>query len=129
MARGFEVGKLDRGAPSPSVPNRVSTHACGDDVRQTSTPRDRETHSKCHAGATDSAPPAARRLRAIQTPGPPELLSPAQVAAQFGVCRATIYRLAAAGQIEHVRIGAQIRIPRGALTAYLARRRGASVVQ
>jgi excisionase family DNA binding protein len=56
-------------------------------------------------------------------PALPELLTPGEVAKKLGVCRATIYKLTTAGQLEHVRVGALIRIPLAALAAYLARGR------
>jgi excisionase family DNA binding protein len=39
-----------------------------------------------------------------------KLLTVAQVAAKFGVCKATIYRLVEQGELPHIRVGNSIRI-------------------
>jgi excisionase family DNA binding protein len=39
-------------------------------------------------------------------------MTPREVAALLKVSRATVYKLVAAGKIEHVRVGMAIRIPR-----------------
>jgi excisionase family DNA binding protein len=44
------------------------------------------------------------------------------VAAKLGVCRATVYKLTATRQLDHLRVGAQIRVPLAALAVYLAQR-------
>jgi len=43
------------------------------------------------------------------------------VAARLRVCTATVYRLCAAGQLRHLRVGAAIRIREEDLAAYQAR--------
>lgn len=48
-----------------------------------------------------------------------DLLTVAEVAADLRVSRMSIYRLVSGRQIESVRVGSSIRIPRPALTAYL----------
>ncbi|MCC6900969.1 MAG: helix-turn-helix domain-containing protein [Polyangiaceae bacterium] len=52
------------------------------------------------------------------------LLTVREVAAQLGVCTATIYTLCAAGKLEHVRVGNAIRVAPRALGAFIARRGG-----
>jgi excisionase family DNA binding protein len=59
----------------------------------------------------------------VLPPALPQLLTPAEVAEQLAICRATVYKLTTAGHLEHIRVGAQIRIPLAALAAYLARGR------
>ena len=54
------------------------------------------------------------------TAGP--VLSVGEVAAHLRVGRATVYKLCATGQIEHVRVGSAIRIPAAALASYCASR-------
>jgi excisionase family DNA binding protein len=61
-------------------------------------------------------------LRAVSPPLLPELLTPAQVAEKLAICRATVYKLTTAGKLDHLRVGAQIRVPLAALAAYLAHR-------
>jgi len=148
VARGFEGGASSRPETYPSIPILVSPQAYGEAPQQSGTARDAELRSKCHAGATadsdskchgKSAPlalaPSLLRTKGTKgTKAParllwaahaalPELLTPAQVAAYLGTCRATVYRLTTAGQLEHVRVGANIRVPATGLAAYLARRR------
>jgi excisionase family DNA binding protein len=53
------------------------------------------------------------------------LLSVREVAARLGVCGATVYRLAAEGQLAHVRVLNAIRVAPRDLAAFVeARRRG-----
>jgi excisionase family DNA binding protein len=53
------------------------------------------------------------------------LLSVRDVAARLGVCGATVYRLAAEGQLAHVRVLNAIRVAPRDLAAFVeARRRG-----
>ncbi len=149
-AFGFVGGSTDRAAVYRNVPERVYPNAYGDAVRQASTYRDAGSRSACHTVATTSAAPvistrrtlalpaavstsartenrtsqtnAAVRSRSLPARGLVELLRPSQVAAHLGVCRATIYKLIAAGELQHVRVGAQFRIPVAGLASYLARR-------
>ena len=46
-----------------------------------------------------------------------KLLTVAQVAAKFGVCKATVYRLVENGELPHIRVGTSIRILAGVLEA------------
>ena len=60
-------------------------------------------------------------VQSLKRPGAP-LLTAAEVARLFGVCRATIYKLCAAGQLAHVRVSNAIRFERGAVEAFIAAR-------
>ena len=51
------------------------------------------------------------------------LLTVRDVAAQLGVCGATVYRLVAEGQLAHVRLLNAIRVAPGDLEAFVERRR------
>ena len=53
---------------------------------------------------------------------PVRFLSPRQVAEQLGVCRETIYRLLARGELAATRVGSALRIASDDLEAYLRRR-------
>jgi len=58
--------------------------------------------------------------------GDAALLSVRDVAARLGVCAATVYRLAAEGQLAHVRVLNAVRVAPRDLEAFVAgRRRGA----
>ena len=54
-------------------------------------------------------------------------LTPAEVAARLQVCRATVYKLCARGQLDHVRVGLSIRVALGDLSSFLARFSGGSL--
>ncbi len=54
----------------------------------------------------------------------PKLLTVREVAAQLGVCTATVYTLCAEGKLEHVRVGHAIRVTPRAVSAFIARRGG-----
>ena len=56
-----------------------------------------------------------------ERPSAPDLWTVEEVAASLRVTRATMYRIAAAGDIETVRVGGQIRITGAAVTEYIAR--------
>ncbi len=51
-------------------------------------------------------------------------LTPAQVAARLQVCRATVYRLCAKGDLGHVRVGLAVRIGLRDVEAFLSRNCG-----
>jgi excisionase family DNA binding protein len=51
------------------------------------------------------------------------LLSVRDVAARLGVCAATVYRLAAEGQLAHVRVLNAVRVAPRDLEAFVERRR------
>ena len=53
---------------------------------------------------------------------PRRFLSPRQVAEHLGVCRETIYRLLARGELAATRVGSALRIASDDLEAYLRRR-------
>ena len=53
------------------------------------------------------------------------LLTVRDVAAQLGVCTATVYRLVGEGQLPHVRVLNAIRIAPGDLAAFVEARRRA----
>ncbi|MHA3700758.1 helix-turn-helix domain-containing protein [Jatrophihabitans sp. YIM 134969] len=48
------------------------------------------------------------------------LLTVEQAADQLGVCRTTMYQLLNAGQVRSVRIGRSRRVPRAALSSFVA---------
>ncbi|HKC58710.1 MAG TPA: helix-turn-helix domain-containing protein [Myxococcales bacterium] len=49
------------------------------------------------------------------------LLTPAQVAERLGVCRETVYRLVALGELPATRVGSVLRIASADLDAYIRR--------
>jgi excisionase family DNA binding protein len=66
----------------------------------------------------------SRALRVLRG-GREALLTVRDVAAQLGVCGATVYRLVAEGQLAHVRVLNAIRVAPPDLEAFIeARRRG-----
>ena len=50
------------------------------------------------------------------------LISPAEAADRLGVCRATVYKLCARGQVPHLRIGSSVRLSLADVVAALARK-------
>jgi excisionase family DNA binding protein len=68
----------------------------------------------------------SRRLRALDGGrGAGALLTVRDVAAQLGVCTATVYQLAGEGHLPHVRVVNAIRVAPGDLTAFIEARRRA----
>jgi excisionase family DNA binding protein len=66
----------------------------------------------------------SRRL-GVLAGGAAALLTVRDVAAQLGVCTATVYQLVGDGQLPHVRVLNAIRVAPGDLAAFIeARRRG-----
>jgi len=49
------------------------------------------------------------------------LISPAEAADRLSVCRATVYKLCARGQVPHLRIGSSLRLRLADVVAALAR--------
>jgi len=47
-------------------------------------------------------------------------IAPAEVAARLKVSRATVYALVKSGQLQHRRVGLQIRVPLSALESFLS---------
>ena len=69
-------------------------------------------------------PPEATIRKDFASPLLPDFaasLTVKEVAARLRVCTATVYRLCAAGELRHFRVGAAIRIGEDALAAYQAR--------
>jgi excisionase family DNA binding protein len=68
---------------------------------------------------------SAQQVRVSRTLSllPADHLTPAEVAARLQVCRATVYKLIARGELAHVRVGLSVRIAPADLDAYLAARR------
>jgi excisionase family DNA binding protein len=50
-------------------------------------------------------------------------LTPAEVAARLRVCRATVYKLCAKGELGHVRVGLSVRIAQSHVNAFLSKKR------
>jgi excisionase family DNA binding protein len=64
--------------------------------------------------ATPFGAPVARPGRDTE-----DWIDPAEVAARLKVSRATVYALVRSGQLQHRRIGLQIRVPLSALEEFL----------
>ena len=73
-----------------------------------------------HPDLGDAGQKGQKLVRAVPACGPSrELLTPAQVAAQLGLCRETVYRLIAQGELVAARVGSALRVSASDLAAYL----------
>ena len=64
-------------------------------------------------------PPVSPRFMEL----PEQLLTMREVAQHLRLCRATVYKLCAAGELAHVRIANAIRVSPGDLSQFIAGRR------